>query len=64
MYDAQLGLNDLQYAAVAPPFTTSISFTNNKTSNLPADYFGNGVSSYSVAASTPSLQRSFRLASL
>jgi hypothetical protein len=42
-YYAQLGLNDLQYAAAAPPFTTSTSFTNNRNSNLPANYFGNGV---------------------
>jgi hypothetical protein len=43
MYYAQLGLNDIQYAAAAPPFTTSVSFTNNRNSNLPANSFGNGV---------------------
>jgi hypothetical protein len=43
MYYAQLGLNDIQFAVSAPPFSNSFTFSNTATAPLPAISLGNGV---------------------
>lgn len=42
-YYAQMGLNDWNGAAAAPPFTTPVAFSNSRTADLPTDTLGNGV---------------------
>lgn len=43
VYYGQWGLNDIQFATFAPPFSNSLPFTNSKTTDLPAVNFTTGV---------------------
>jgi hypothetical protein len=43
IYYGQMGLLEAQFAAVAPPFQSSVPFTNNQFSPLPTYTFGNNV---------------------